>query len=287
MDTENKMVAATQPNSQLALKNINNWMATLGSDVKTHEHESRLTIRETFRSMSINEMIRVHGAKRSDVMIIVDLQLARFLNSINIRDQLNDAQKTEIVMTLVERYPHETLNDFLLMFRMVRHGHFGPIYNRMDITIISEYMTKYLEQKAFERENIERQHMKEFLDDSSKQTFESQEQFNEWKKQWYSERMKLREKLDAIENKWQHAKRHGSAALFDDPKKELEYQKFKNERIQNGLINNMGDGGGVERNVHPGTNENISVSESDGGGNVEQTGGEGSQPDQQNNGVPS
>lgn len=303
------VAAAPKPNLQLVSKNINNWMVTLSDDVKCHQHESSLRIRDTFKGMSINTMIKFHGAKRSDVLAIVDLQLVRFLNSINITNPLTDFQKSELVMTMVERYPHETLNDFMLMFRMVKHGYFGPIYNRLDITVISEYMTKYLESKAFERENMEQQLESAIIADVKfleQKEFANEKEYQEWvekwmaeKQKWYTDKLVLADKLNDIQKRYERRKRFGIIGVTgDDPKKEAEYQKIlrnANEKwrkevdveIQKQTANDTNTRGSMGGNADPGSNENVPVPDGTRRDDVEPIQRAGSSHREQGDGIPS
>jgi hypothetical protein len=195
-------------------------------------------------------MIRVAGAKRSDVAMVLDLQLTRFCKSINISVPLTDYQKTEVVLTMMERYPHETLNDFLLMFRNARLGLYGPIYNRIDITVISEYMTRYLDGKAYEREQMEKQLESEIMADFKfieKTEFKNADEFEEWrakwfaeKSKWYSDKLVLHDKLQQIDKKYEIIKRRGSliAMTGDDGKDEAGYQKFKSAYLEKARAEN-------------------------------------------------
>lgn len=275
----------------------------LSSDVAVHKRESELTFKSTFKSMPIDTMIRFHGAKRSDVMAVVDLQLTRFLNSINISNPLSDFQKSELVMTLVERYKHETLNDFLLMFKMVRHGYFGPIYNRLDITVISEYMNKYLEMKAFEREHGEQQHTKEMAITEpikAPSDFKSPEEYDAWRKKWYGDKLKLHDGLQKINDDYERKKRRGIIGIVgDDPRREMEYQKFKTAAMEKAraeaekqsnetkTTNDASTRGHMDGNVDPGTDANVSVSHGGRSENVEPIQRAGSKHHQQGDGIQS
>jgi hypothetical protein len=278
-----------KPNLQRVTKNINNWINVLSDDVKMHRHESKLTLRMTFTGMSINEMIRFHGAKRSDIMAIVDLQLTRFIKSINVTNTLTDFQKQELVMHLVENYPHETLNDFVLMFKRVRHGYYGPIYNRIDITVISEYMSKYLEAKAYERENIEREVHSEMLAMEKFQTrdqFKNAEeydeyvkQYNEWKQSWYNKNLTLREKLIAVEKKFNRMEKMGVPA-----DKEKSFIDFKNQYIKE-KKNDVSSRGTMDGNDGGGANGNVPVSDGKGSDGIEPIQRTGSEHHEQNQNV--
>jgi hypothetical protein len=307
--TTTSLVVERKPNLALVTKNISNWIKTLNDDVRMHQHESRLTLRDTFKGMSIHEMIKFHGAKRSEIMAIVDLQLVRFLKSINVTNTLTDFQQQELVMHLVENYPHETLNDFVLMFKRVRHGYYGPIYNRIDITVISEYMSKYLEAKAYERENVEREVHSELMAIDKPENFESAEQYEAWKKSWYDQKLTLRDKMMAIEKKFNRMERMGIPA-----DKEKSFMDFRNNYLKTksddgkggGVSSPMGETGTEEKietntetktshdtrargtmdtNVGDGTDQNVSVSDRNGSDDVESIQRTGSTHRQQGDGV--
>jgi len=72
--------------------------------------------------------------------------LTKLVGSLNLKWNLNDSQILQIVEDLVERYPHETVEDFILLFRKARQNEFGEIY-RLDSAVIFGWMDKYLEEK--------------------------------------------------------------------------------------------------------------------------------------------
>jgi hypothetical protein len=234
-------------------------------------------------------MIKLHGAKRSDVMAIVDLQLVRFLKSINVTNTLTDFQQQELTMHLVENYPHETLNDFVLMFKRVRHGYYGPIYNRIDITVISEYMSKYLEAKAYERENLEREVQSEMLAMDKFETpdkFATKEEYdlyvkkyNEWKQSWYSEKLTLRDKLVALEKKFNRMERMGVPA-----DKEKSYIEYRNDYLKK-QADDISSRGTVDGNDGGGANANVPVSDGERSDGNEPVQRPGSEHHEQNSGV--
>jgi hypothetical protein len=250
--------------------------------------------------VSIVEMIRVGGAKRSDIATILDLQLIRFCKSINLSVPLTDYQKQEIVMTMMEQYRHETLNDFLLMFRNARNGLYGPIYNRMDITVISEYMARYLDAKSFERENIEREIQSHIIAMEKHPEFKTPEEYQAWKKQWYDGKLTLRDKLVAVQKKFERMERMGIPA-----NKELEYQKFREQYIkthgeESGVhttktetatekqtTDDIRTGGTMDGHDDPGADQNVPVFIGNGSDDIESIQREGSEHHQQSDVVQS
>lgn len=69
---------------------------------------------------------------------------------------MNEDQAIETAYLLLDKYPHESLEDFVIMFRNAKTGKYGELYNRLDGQIIFKWMGEYLEEKAAHREKAHR-----------------------------------------------------------------------------------------------------------------------------------
>lgn len=94
--------------------------------------------------MPIVELKRVVGNKI--VAQAIDIQLTRLVASMNLKWNLSDGQIQQIVEDLMDKFPNETIEDFILIFKKARQNEFGEIY-RLDSAVIFGWVEKYLDEK--------------------------------------------------------------------------------------------------------------------------------------------
>lgn len=76
----------------------------------------------------------------------IDIQLTRLVASMNLKWNLSDGQIQQIVEDLIDKFPNETVEDFILIFKKARQNEFGEIY-RLDSAVIFGWVEKYLDEK--------------------------------------------------------------------------------------------------------------------------------------------
>lgn len=64
----------------------------------------------------------------------------------NLKWNLSDGQIQQIVEDLMDKFPNETIEDFILIFKKARQNEFGEIY-RLDSAVIFGWVEKYLDEK--------------------------------------------------------------------------------------------------------------------------------------------
>lgn len=67
--------------------------------------------------------------------------------------ELEDFQIQILAGDLYERLQNDTLEDVIMLFKMARQGKFGKVY-KLDVFEVMEWVNKYLEIKAEEREKV-------------------------------------------------------------------------------------------------------------------------------------
>ncbi|HAH35142.1 MAG TPA: hypothetical protein DCL81_00870 [Algoriphagus sp.] len=69
---------------------------------------------------------------------------------------MTEDQAIDTAYLLLEKYPYESFEDFVIMFRNAKMGKYGELYNRLDGQIIFKWMEEYMEEKAIHREKTHR-----------------------------------------------------------------------------------------------------------------------------------
>lgn len=127
-------------------------IVTLSNADTAREFERGLTIAKIVNeSLPLVEMMRVTSSK--EVARTIDVALTKLVASVNVGNNISDYQIKEIVEDLIDKYQHETIEDFILVFKKARLGEFGTIYN-LHSAVIFEWMEKYLDQKYSVRDAI-------------------------------------------------------------------------------------------------------------------------------------
>jgi len=120
-------------------------IATLTDPDRARSFERGLTIDKAVDSgIPLTEIVRETGFK--SVAQVLDIHLTRLVAQFNLNNNIQDHQIKTIVEDLIEKYPAESVEDFILCFKMARQGSFGVVYH-LHSAVVFEWMSKYLEQK--------------------------------------------------------------------------------------------------------------------------------------------
>lgn len=133
-------------NNQLQRKeHLTGLIATLTNIEKSREFERSLTLDKIVESaVPISQLKQQVGAR--NIAIALDIQLTRLVASLNLKWNINDTQIKDIVQDLLEEFPNETIEDFVLCFKNARKGKYGELI-RLDSPVIFGWMKIYLDEK--------------------------------------------------------------------------------------------------------------------------------------------
>jgi hypothetical protein len=120
-------------------------IAILTDSDSARAYERSLTIKKIVKEAIPITELKKHVEPR-EIAIALDIQLTRLVANLNLKWTVNDSQVKTIVEDLLEKYPNETLEDFILCFKKARQGEYGELI-RLDSAIIFTWMTIYLEEK--------------------------------------------------------------------------------------------------------------------------------------------
>ena len=94
------------------------------------------------------------------LMTIISTLVLKTANFFNVGKNITEDQAINTAVLILEKYPYETLEDFVMVFKMAKKGELGKVYDRIDPQVIFEWCNQYFEKKAEIRE-IEHQKFKQ------------------------------------------------------------------------------------------------------------------------------
>ena len=120
-------------------------IATLSDPEKARSFERGLTISKIVeQAIPISVALRTTPSKT--ISQIIDIHLTKLVANLNLGQNLKDFQIKTIVEDLIDRYPNESIEDFIMVFKMARQNEFGTIY-QLHSAVIFGWMEYYLDQK--------------------------------------------------------------------------------------------------------------------------------------------
>lgn len=122
------------------------------------------TVRQTIAILSPKAgQTGVGGTYGEETVVKVVCAVLRLFNDgLNTTERMGPRQLVEYSMLWVEMFPHETVKDLFLCLKWVKAGRYGPLFNRVDGTVISEFFRKYLDEKSAYLETARREIQNQF-----------------------------------------------------------------------------------------------------------------------------
>lgn len=120
-------------------------IATLTDRDRAREYERALTIHKAVSDgVPISVLKQAVGGRQ--IAQALDIQLTRLVKALNLKWSLNDSQIKIVVEDLLDKYPNETLDDFIVVFKRARTGEYGELI-RLDGPIVFSWMEAYMDEK--------------------------------------------------------------------------------------------------------------------------------------------
>lgn len=177
-------------------------IATLSDSGKARDFEKALTLQKIVNeAQPICEVIKNTSSR--EVAMALDIALTKLVAMVNVNQNLNDGQIKIIVEDLLDKYPNESLEDFILCFKKARHGEFGIIYH-VHSAIVFAWMDLYLDQKY---QVIERNLMLE--KENFHKPIKPEPSNIDWHKKWLDEVRAVESKPKSLEMTDEEIKREG------------------------------------------------------------------------------
>lgn len=108
--------------------------------------QKSLTLEAAATASTVTQVTRTHGEPTVTKLVCAIVKL--FNDGLNTSEKMNPRQLFECAQIWIDTFPHETLKDLILCLKRVKAGRYGPIFNRVDSTVINGFFRQYLEEKA-------------------------------------------------------------------------------------------------------------------------------------------
>lgn len=119
--------------------------------------QKSLTIDVAVTAPTSRQIVAFHGEPMTVKVICAILKL--FNDGLNTTLQMSPRQLFEYAQIWLDTFPNETIKDLILCLKRAKAGSYGPIFNRVDGSVVSTFFREYLEEKAYWREQQNRQYI--------------------------------------------------------------------------------------------------------------------------------
>lgn len=110
-----------------------------------------LTIEKSLASPKFYQLKK--QLSESDLLKCIIFIIKNFCDSLNVKETMNALQIVEAANEMMEKFSHESYDDFILCLKKGKNGEYGPIYNKIDRSVLFTFWNKYLEEKILFLEN--------------------------------------------------------------------------------------------------------------------------------------
>lgn len=112
---------------------------------------------DLLKAKPINDQILKFG--RNDVDLHISNSVVKC--AIGLEIELSNHALQILIEDIVDKYKFDSIEDVQECLKKGRRGNYGPTYGKLNMIIISDWMTKHLEEKAIERERKHQQMKKQ------------------------------------------------------------------------------------------------------------------------------
>lgn len=107
----------------------------------------------------------------------------RFISFYSTNGTMDALQVADTINLIIEVYPHYTIYDFKLFFKLAKLGNYGEVYGRIDGSVILSWLRKYDIQRdtAAMEESIKEQEQYKVLEKKTQQKGISYKEYLKWK----------------------------------------------------------------------------------------------------------
>lgn len=121
------------------------------NQAKIIEVQSELTIAKCLNEGTVLQNFIIRNGKQDAIKLISEMILFQS-QFFNLKQTFNQIQAVVCASDLVEKFPSESIEDFLMMFKLARQGQLCDKVWRLDSEVLFNWMANYLDFKYTELE---------------------------------------------------------------------------------------------------------------------------------------
>ena len=126
---------------------------TMGAQLSLIKIQGESTLALSHVAPKVFQIKNASGVENTHKLVC--FLVANFESSLNVKDRMTSMQIYEAGQLIIERYTHESLQDFIMAFKEAKVSG-RKFYNRLTISDIFQIITEYLEKKSFFLEETNR-----------------------------------------------------------------------------------------------------------------------------------
>jgi hypothetical protein len=116
--------------------------------------EKNLSITTAIDGLKLKKLAKVLGDENA--VVLISYVINRFNSNFNVGKSLSDIQSAILAYDIIEKYPYETIEDIVLMLKMVRQGSIGDgkDYKLDGQNVMTKWFPQYMDLKYQEFERL-------------------------------------------------------------------------------------------------------------------------------------
>lgn len=117
-----------------------------------------MTIDKAIAGTALVNMSRSIGEKNT--LKVVYTLILNVSNYFNVAHSMNQDQALQTATLILDKYPLETVEDFVMIFKLAKRNEFGANLHRIDGTVIFDWCSKYLDMKYARKDELRQKEVK-------------------------------------------------------------------------------------------------------------------------------
>jgi len=171
-------------------------------------------------ALSTGEQLSVLGKQDKKVLLkALSVLITQLRQSLNVGKNLDTLQVYECASLLMEKYWYFRLEELVYVFKQVKLGKYGKVYDRLDVQVISEWLHLYDTSERL----VELERQRKLEQKTEADALLSNEEVQRCYQKW-----KSGEKLDS-----QFRDEEQQREAEEERRKEVEFLKFRHEYYKN------------------------------------------------------